>query len=166
MFVVRDKEVVALNIDGNAQSFKGIGYQSEVLYRHVLDAYALPNHSGHTDERAYFNHVGQHLVGCPMQSFNPFDGKQVAAYAANACPHAVKQSAKLLNVGFASSIIDGGCALSQHCGHDNVGRSCYRCLIKQHVTPLQLVGSQLVNVAVGQLFKACTEHAKAPKVGV
>ena len=58
MLVVWHKEVVALYVDVYSQSFKGVGYQSEVLYGYVLNANALSNHGCHADKRPHFNHVG------------------------------------------------------------------------------------------------------------
>ena len=58
MLVVWHKEVVALYVDVYSQSFKGIGYQSEVLYGYVLDANAQPNHCCPADKRPHVNNVG------------------------------------------------------------------------------------------------------------
>ena len=129
VFVVWHNEVVALDNDVNPQAFKSFGNESEVFNRHVFNTNAFANHGSHTDKRANFNHVGQHTMCGTVQCFNPFDGKQVATNSIDACAHGVKQSAKLLNIRFASRVIDGGLTFSQHGRHDNVSRSGNRSFV-------------------------------------
>ena len=74
-----------------------------------------------------------------MQAFHTFDCEQVGAYARNAGTHAAKHLAKLLDIWFAGCIIDSGCALCRHCGHDYVGSPGDGGFVEKHVSSLQTV---------------------------
>ena len=68
-----------------------------------------------------------------MKRCDAFDGQQVRADACNACTHLAKHAAKLLDVGFAGSIVDGRNALSQHSRHDDVCRASHRGFVQEHI---------------------------------
>ena len=61
--------------------------------------------------------------------FHPFDVEEIGSHACNLCTHAVEHVAKLLQVGFAGGIVDGGLAFGHHGCHHDVGGSSYGGLI-------------------------------------
>ena len=55
---------------------------------------------------------------------------------------------QLLDIGFAGSIVYGGSTLGKDGSHDDIGRSCYRGLIEQHIATFELVGMDLIDIAL------------------
>ena len=129
MVLLRYHKVVAIHLHMHSQAAEGVGDDAQIGQRHVFDAYAVPHHGCHPDERAHLYHVGQHGVRCAVQGAYALNGEQVAAYARNLCAHGIEQTTELLYIGFAGSIVDGGLPLCQHSRHDDVGGTCDRSLI-------------------------------------
>ena len=75
--LTRDDEVVALNVYLHAKAAESVGDDAEIAERHVLYAYAVAHHGGHSDERADLNHVGQDVVGRSVKGRDADDGQQV-----------------------------------------------------------------------------------------
>ena len=75
-----------------------------------------------------------------VQLVHSFDSQEVGGDTFYLGSHPVQHSAKLLHVGLAGGIVDGGLAFGKNGCHDNVGGSRYRCLVEQHVAAMQLLG--------------------------
>ena len=101
-----------------------------------------------------------------VQMVGSDDGQQVAADAADVGTHAVEQVAELLDIGFAGRIVDGGLSLGECGGHHDVGRTRHRSLVEQHVASLQPVGANLIDIALGHVAEAGSQHLEAQEVGV
>ena len=80
-----------------------------------------------------------------VQFLHPFNGEQVGSDAAYFCSHPVEHAAELLQVGFASGIVDSGGTLCQHGSHQNIGGSCHGRFIEQHIVTLKPAGSNLID---------------------
>ena len=101
-----------------------------------------------------------------MQAFHSNDGNQVGGNAADVGPHGVEQVAELLYIRFAGGVVDGGCSLSHHGSHDDVGSSRYRGLVEQHVAATQVLRLDMVNVALFFIYELCPQVLETQKVGV
>ena len=82
-----------------------------------------------------------------MQTVNTLDGEQVRCNTADAGTHTVQHLTELLQIGFTSCIVNGGGTFGKNGGHDDVGCTCYRCLVEQHIGTLQLFGRNLIHIA-------------------
>src|SRR5687768_1867276 len=74
----------------------------------------------------------------PAEFGHTFDCDEVGTDTADLCAHSVKHKAKLLQVRFTCGVVDGRRPLSQNRCHDDVGRTCNRGLVEQHVTSFQV----------------------------
>ena len=101
-----------------------------------------------------------------MEGIHANDGEEVTANTADLCAHLVEQMAQLLDIGFAGGIVDGGGALGKDGSHDDVGRTRYRSLIEQHVTALELVGMNLIDIPLLVEIELRTEVFEAKEVRV
>jgi len=166
VLVLGDVDVVANALDGDADASEGLGNDAEVFVADILDGDVAAGHSGHTDEGADFNHVGQDGVVGAMQFGDALDGEQVGTDAGNLGAHCVEHSAELLNVGFASGVIDGGDALGEHSGHDDVGGAGHTGFVEEHVGALQFVGIDFIHAILDAVVEFGTELLNTDEVGV
>ena len=95
-------------------------------------------------------------MGSAMQLVDTHNGQQIGTDAADVGSHTVQHPAQLLDIGFAGSIIDSGSALGHDGGHHNVGRTCDRGFIKEHVGAFQLLGVNLVDSTLGHMVELRT----------
>ena len=75
MALFGDYQVIALHLDFYTKTTEGIWDNTKVFDRDMLDTDAVTTHSGHTDERAYLDHIGQYRVLCTMQALYAIDGQ-------------------------------------------------------------------------------------------
>ena len=101
-----------------------------------------------------------------FQRIHPIDGNEVGAYARDAGAHPVQHLAKLLDVGFAGGVVDGGAAFREHGGHHDVGGTGNGSLIEQHVAACQAVGLNRIEKTFGIVFERGAEFLNADEVGV
>ena len=50
MVMMRDEEVIAINLNLNTETAEGIGYDTKVLDRSILDSDSIAHHSSHGNE--------------------------------------------------------------------------------------------------------------------
>ena len=74
------------------------------------------------------------------ERIDAIDCEEVRADAFYLCTHSHKHSAQLLDVWFASGIIDHSLAFCQDCCHDDVGGTGDAGLVEQHAASLETVG--------------------------
>ena len=89
---------------------------------------------GHADKRPDLDHIRENLVLRAVKALNPVDPEEVGAHAVNESAHAIEHLAKLLDIGLAGGVVDGGGASCEHCGHYNVGGTGDGSLFKEHVS--------------------------------
>ena len=94
------------------------------------------------------------------------DGQEIAANAADVGPHAVQHVAKLLDIGFTGSIIDGRRAFSKYSSHNDIGRTRDRRFVKQHISTTQLLGTYFIDIAVFYVAEAGTEVLEAQEMSI
>ena len=114
MFLFWNHKVIVLYLYLHSQAAECIRNNTQILDRHILDAHTFTTHCRHADERTYLNHIRQDAVLGTMQFINTHDGEQVAGDAADLSAHRIEQMAELLDIWFASCIINGGSALCQY----------------------------------------------------
>ena len=146
VILMGNDEVVALNIDSHSQTAEGIGDITEISQRNILYSYALATHCRHTDERPHLDHIGQDIVFHAMDTLHTHYCEQVAANATDARPHLVEHVAKLLDIWFACGIIYSGSTLGKHRCHDDIGSTCHRSLVEQHIAPRELFSIYLIYI--------------------
>ena len=114
MFLFWNHKVIVLYLYLHSQAAECIRNNAQILDRHILDAHTFTTHCRHADERTYLNHIRQDAMLGTMQFINTHDGEQVAGDAADLSAHRIEQMAELLDIWFASCIINGGSALCQY----------------------------------------------------
>ena len=114
MFLFWNHKVIILYLYLHSQAAECIRNNTQILDRHILDAHTFSTHCRHADERTYLNHIRQDAMLGTMQFINTHDGEQVAGDAADLSAHRIEQMAELLDIWFASCIINGGSALCQY----------------------------------------------------
>ena len=80
-----------------------------------------------------------------VQLVYSFDSQEVGGDAFYLSSHPVQHSAKLLHVGFAGGVVDGGLAFGKDGCHYDIGSARYRCFVQQHIAALQLPGGYFVD---------------------
>ena len=148
MFLFWNHKVIVLYLYLHSQAAECIRNNAQILDRHILDAHTFATHCRHADERTYLNHIRQDAMLGTMQFINTHDGEQVAGDAADLSTHRIEQMAELLDIWFASCIINGGSALCQYRCHDDIGGTGNRSLIEQHIAALQLLCLYLINITL------------------
>ena len=151
-----DKDVIALTLHINAQTTEGIGDDTQLIVCYALYQNAIAYHSGHTYERAHLNHVRQDGMFCTAQFLHTLNGQQVTAYTADVGTHLVEHLAELLDIGLTGCIIYCSGSFCHNSCHNYVGGSCYRGLIKKHITSLQTFCSYGEDTTLGIIFKFTT----------
>ena len=77
MVLLRDVDIVPALLEADAEAGKLSGNDAQVLVRYVLDRQLRLGHGGHADERADFDHIGQHRVLRTAQRLYAMDRQQV-----------------------------------------------------------------------------------------
>ena len=77
MFLSGNDDVVAFRLKTYAQTAEGVGNDAQIAQRHVLYTYSVAHHGSHSNERAYFYHVGQNAVGRTVERLDSHDGNVV-----------------------------------------------------------------------------------------
>ena len=72
----------------------------------------------------------------------------------------------MLQIGLAGRIIDGGSALGHHGCHHDVGGASHRCLVEKHVTAIQLLGIDLIYIALCHMMELRSQSLETQEVGV
>ena len=114
----------------DAESTETVGDNSQVLVGDILDGQFATGHGCHANETAHFNHVGEDGMLGSVQLVYSFDSQEVGGDAFYLSSHPVQHSAKLLHVGFAGGVVDGGLAFGKDGCHYDIGCSRYRCLVE------------------------------------
>ena len=166
MILLRDEDVVTTLLELYAQTSKLRGDDTQILVRHVLDRKLGLRHSGHTDEAAHLDHIGQKRMLRAAQLLHTLDGEQVGCYTRNLCAHAVEHLAELLQVGLAGGVVDRRGALGHHGSHHDVGCARNRSLIQKHITSLELLGLDREKLLGLVEVKCCTQLLESEEVGV
>ena len=130
MLLSGDIEVITPFLNAYPQTTEGFGNNAQVGHADTADGQPVATHGAHTDERPHLNHIWEQTMPCSMKRGRTDDGQQVGGNAGNLCPHGIEQMTKLLDIGLAGSIVDGGGSFSQYGGHNDVGRSCHRGFVK------------------------------------
>ena len=133
MALFGDNEVVAIYLNSHTETTEGVGDDAKVFDTDVLDTDSIAAHRCHTDEGANLDHVGQNMVFGTVQLLYTFDGEKVGSNTANLRTHTVQQMTKLLDIGFAGSVIDGSGAFGHNGCHNDIGCTCHRGFIEEHV---------------------------------
>ena len=105
-------------------------------------------------------------MGRCMQLTDTYDVQQVAADAANPCPHCIQHVTELLDIGFAGCIINRGGTLRHDCCHDDIGGTCDRSLVEQHIGAPQLFRLNLKHVALFDMYEIRTQEFETQEVGI
>ncbi len=166
MLLLWNDEVIALYLDLHTQAAESIRNDAQILDRYVLDADTGATHGSHSDERTHLDHIGQDAMLGSMQFLHAHDGEQVAGDAADLCSHRIEQMAELLDIRFASCIVDGGSSLGQHGSHDDIGSTRNGSLIEQHIAALQLLCLNLIHIALLIMHEVGTQILETQEVGV
>lgn len=165
--VARNVDVVAFHFEVDAQAGEGIGDDAQVADGGVFDGESVARHGGHADEAAHFNHVGENGVCGASEFFHAFDGEEVGGDAADFRSHAVEHFAELLYVGLAGGVVDGGCSVCQHGGHDDVGRSRDGGFVEEHVAAFEPTFREDVEGAgCFVVFEFCTQFLEPVEMRV
>ena len=101
-----------------------------------------------------------------MQLFHTFDGQQIGTDAGNLGTHLIEHAAQLLDVRFASSIVNGSGALGKHGSHDDIGCTSNTGFVQEHMGTAQFVGVNLIYATFGAVVEFCPQFLDANKVGV
>ncbi len=92
----------------------------------------------------------------PVEFLYSCDGQEIGSDAVDLGAHGRKQAAELLHIRLAGGVVDGGDALGQHGGHNDVGGTGDRRLVQQHVAPLEAGGgTQIIRADYGIVLKRC-----------
>ena len=166
MFLFWNHKVIILYLYLHSQAAECIRNNAQILDRHILDAHTFTTHCRHADERTYLNHIRQDAMLGTMQFINTHDGEQVAGDAADLSAHRIEQMAELLDIWFASCIINGGSALCQYRCHDDIGGTGNRSLIEQHIAALQLLCLYLINITLIIVNEVGAQILEAQEVGI
>ena len=94
------------------------------------------------------------------------DGYKVAGNAAYLCAHACEHLTQLLQIGLAGCIVYCSLSLGKHGSHNDVGRSCHRCLVEQHAASFQTLGSQSVCLSYLVLLESRSQLLQSCEVRV
>ena len=102
-----------------------------------------------------------------VQFLHAGDGQKVGADAVYPGAHGRKQTAELLHVRLAGGVVDGGDTIGQHGRHHDVGGTCHRSLVQQHVATLETLGSaEVVCPDYGIVLKRSAKADHAVQVRV
>ena len=166
MLLLRNNEVIALHLDLHTETAERIRNDTEILDRNVLDADAGTTHGSHSDKRTHLYHVRQDAMAGTMQFLDAHNGNQIAGNAADLSSHRIEQMAELLDIWFASRIVNGGSTFSQDRSHDDIGCSRNRSLIEQHIAALELLSLNLIHIALLIMDKGSTQILKSQEMGI
>ena len=109
-FLSVDDEVVALPLELHPHLAESVGNQSQMVAGAILNGQLRLGHGRHTDEAAHLDHVGEDAVRASVQLLDPLNLQQIGADAGNLRTHVVEHGAKLVQIGFAGGVEDGGFA--------------------------------------------------------
>jgi hypothetical protein len=123
-------------------------------------------HGSEADEAADLDHVGQKGMFSTAEFFYTFYDDQVGPDAADPGTHAVEHEAKLLEIGFAGGVVDGGGAFGEYGGHDDVGGAGHRCFIQEHVAAFECGGVDMEEVLAGVEVELGAELLEAEEMGI
>ncbi len=84
-----------------------------------------------------------------VQFIHTLNRQQIGGNAVYLGTHTVQHLAELLQIGFASSIVNGGSTFGQYGSHDDIGSTRNRGFIQQHISTLQSVGGNLIGFTFG-----------------
>ena len=73
---------------------------------------------------------------------------------------------ELLDVWLTCRIVDGGGTFCQHRCHDDIGSTRNRSLIEQHIAALQLLGLNLIHIALLIMHKTGTQVLESQEMGI
>ena len=122
---------------------------------------------GHADEGAHLDHVRKDPVVRAVEFLHAVDPEEVGAHAVDECTHPVEHLAQLLQIGLAGGVVDGGRALREDRGHDDIGRTGHGGLVQQHVPARQAaVAGQVESPAVGIIVHGGSQFDHAVQVRV
>ncbi len=146
-------DVVSVLFEHDSEPSELLRDYSQIAIGCVSDGDGAAGERGHAYERAHFDHVRKDRVDRPAEPVHPMDGQQIGSYAFYSCAHGGQHAAELLDVGLAGGVVDCGRALGQSGGHQNVGRSCHRGLVEQHVFTFKAIrGRQSIGLAFMVIF--------------
>ena len=92
-----------------------------------------------------------------MQGGDSLDGEEVGADARDLGAHLVEHLAELLDVGLAGGVVDGGGALGEDGGHDDVGGAGDAGFIQEHVGAAEFVGIDFIDAALDAVVELGAE---------
>src|SRR5215217_2737949 len=82
--------IVSLEFHRNSQLPELFRDHSKVVDTRVANSDLSTGHSRHSNERTYFDHIGQQPVFSSPKFLNPIYYQQVTAYATDLCAHTVQ----------------------------------------------------------------------------
>ena len=88
-------------------------------------------------------------MSSPAQTLGAHNRQTVGRDARDVCPHAIEHVAKLLDIRFASCVINRGCSLSHHSRHENIGSTCDTRFVQKHIRSLQVVSTDFKQLMIG-----------------
>src|SRR5439155_20814719 len=104
---------------------------ADIIQPCVFNNNVTLRHSSQADKRTNLDHVRQHAVLGAAQVIHPVDSQQVTADPFDLCSHFSEHFTKLLDVRFASSIVNVSFANRHDTRHDQVSSPGNRRLIHQ-----------------------------------
>src|SRR5690606_484845 len=143
-----------------------IGNHAQILPTYVFDGEWTACHGGQTDPTSNLDHVRQHGMFRTRKAFDPFYFQQVGADSGNLGAHPVQHFAQLLQIGFTGRIVYCGGSLGKDRGHDNIGRTGHRGLLKEHKGALKGIGLHPIKVFLFIVSKFCPEFDESFKMGI
>ena len=101
-----------------------------------------------------------------FQALHTLNGQQIGSDARDFGTHPVQHPAQLLYIRFTGRIVNRGDSFGQHCRHNNIGRTCDRCLIQQHIRTFQLVSSNTKTTFRCIVIKRSTQFLNTQEMGI
>ena len=91
--MMRDEEVIAINLNLNTKTTESIWNDTKILYGSALDSYSIAHHSSHGDERADLNHIRKEFMLSTAKSLHTLNTEKIRGNARNPCSHTVEHVA-------------------------------------------------------------------------
>ena len=131
--LLRNKDIITTTLKIDTQFAESLRNHSKLIVCHVLDGDRTAVHCCQSDEGTDLDHVWKNHMLSAAKLFYTCDCQQVGTNSINLCAHAHQHLAKLLEIWFAGSVIDGCHPLSQGCSHHDIRSTCHRSLVQKHI---------------------------------
>ena len=100
------------------------------------------------------------------KSLHALNTEKIRGNARNLCSHAVEHIAELLYIRLTGSIIDSRGAFCKYGGHDDIGSTGDRSLVEKHITALETVSPEFIDITTSHTTVTCAKLVETEEVSI